>query len=67
MIDETVGGVDVMLNFGATDGPADSHEFRIEGGKLRTVHTMTAIGDAPSSAFVLPKIEIKTFEKEPDY
>ncbi len=65
VIDETVGGVDVMLNFGAMDGPADSHEFRIEGGRLRTVHTMTAIGDAPSDAF--PRIEIKTFEKEPDY
>ena len=29
-----MGGVDVMLTFAAADGPADSHEFRIESGKV---------------------------------
>jgi len=41
VIDETVGAVDVMLTFGSL---ADSHEFRLEGGKLRFIHTMTECG-----------------------
>ncbi|KAK0716224.1 hypothetical protein B0H67DRAFT_582653 [Lasiosphaeris hirsuta] len=41
VIDETVGAVDVMLTFASL---ADSHEFRVEGGKLRFVHTMTPMG-----------------------
>lgn len=41
VIDETVGAVDVFLNFGGASGVQDSHEFRVEGGKLRYVHTMT--------------------------
>ncbi|ORY01570.1 hypothetical protein BCR34DRAFT_605860 [Clohesyomyces aquaticus] len=40
VIDETVGAVEVMLDFGKTPLP-DSHEFRVENGKLRFVHTMT--------------------------
>ncbi|OAA59091.1 hypothetical protein SPI_06293 [Niveomyces insectorum RCEF 264] len=40
VIDETVGAVDVMMAF--ADLP-DSHEFRVEGGKLRYVHTMTVM------------------------
>ena len=40
VIDETVGAVDVMLDFGGSKLP-DTHEFRIEGGKIRYVHTMT--------------------------
>ena len=43
VIDETVGAVDVMLDFG-TSGWPDTHEFRIEGGKIRYVHTMTHCG-----------------------
>ncbi|KAK0638598.1 hypothetical protein B0T16DRAFT_309456, partial [Cercophora newfieldiana] len=38
VIDETVGVVDIFLTFGSL---ADSHEFRVEGGKLRFVHTIT--------------------------
>jgi hypothetical protein len=64
VIDETVGTVDVISDFGE-GGPADTHEFRVLGGKLVQAHTMTASGDASSNAF--PKIVIKTFEKEPDY
>ncbi|KAF2470856.1 uncharacterized protein BDR25DRAFT_368482 [Lindgomyces ingoldianus] len=42
VIDETVGAVDVMLDFGGKSGGLpDSHEFRVEGGKIRYVHTMT--------------------------
>ncbi|KAH8663553.1 hypothetical protein BGZ60DRAFT_411598, partial [Tricladium varicosporioides] len=43
VIDETVGTVDVFLNFGGTTGRPDSHEFRIESGKIRFVHTMTVM------------------------
>lgn len=41
IIDETVGTVDVFLNFGGDGGLHDSHEFRVEGGKIRYVHTIT--------------------------
>lgn len=44
VIDETVGAVDVFLNFGGASGIPDSHEFRVENGKLRFVHTMTVMG-----------------------
>lgn len=40
VIDETIGAVDVMMSF--ADLP-DSHDFRVEGGKLRYVHTMTVV------------------------
>jgi hypothetical protein len=44
VIDETLGEVDVFLSFGAgTAGLPDSHEFRVEGGKIRYVHTMTVM------------------------
>lgn len=40
IIDEEVGEVDVFLSF--VSNP-DSHEFRVEGGKLRFVHTLTVM------------------------
>lgn len=43
VIDETVGSVDVLLDFGQSKWP-DSHQFRIEGGKIRYVHTLTHCG-----------------------
>ncbi|KAF2197951.1 hypothetical protein GQ43DRAFT_423537 [Delitschia confertaspora ATCC 74209] len=43
VIDEAYGSVDVMLNMGTHEWP-DSHHFRVEGGKIRYVHTMTACG-----------------------
>jgi hypothetical protein len=39
VIDETVGAVDVISNFGGLG--ADTHEFRIEGGKIVHIHSMT--------------------------
>lgn len=45
VVDEETGSVDVLSNFGKS-GWADSHEFRVEGGKLRYVHTMTECGVA---------------------
>jgi hypothetical protein len=41
VIDETVGAVSVFLTF---ESLPDSHEFRLEGGKLRYVHTLTVMG-----------------------
>jgi hypothetical protein len=38
VIDEAFGTVSVFLNFGAMP---DSHEYRVEGGKLRYVHAIT--------------------------
>ncbi|KAF1851325.1 uncharacterized protein K460DRAFT_412901 [Cucurbitaria berberidis CBS 394.84] len=43
VIDETVGTVDIISDFGKSKWP-DTHEFRVEGGKLRYVHTMTHCG-----------------------
>ncbi|KAK3370688.1 hypothetical protein B0H63DRAFT_319553 [Podospora didyma] len=47
VIDETVGAVDVFLSFA---GIPDSHEFRVEGGKLRFVHTLTVMTARSSSS-----------------
>ncbi|KAH9909564.1 hypothetical protein F4778DRAFT_711872 [Xylariomycetidae sp. FL2044] len=41
VIDETLGAVDVFIDFSTVP---DSHEFRVEAGKLRYVHTITVMG-----------------------
>jgi hypothetical protein len=41
VIDETVGSANVLCVFQTMRNAPDSHEFRLEGGKLRYVHTMT--------------------------
>lgn len=43
VVDEVLGTVDIFLNFGGEGGLPDSHEFRVEGGKLRYVHTLTVM------------------------
>ncbi|KAI5924427.1 hypothetical protein F4810DRAFT_700760 [Camillea tinctor] len=40
VIDETIGAVDVFIDFASLP---DSHEFRVEGGKIRFVHTLTVM------------------------
>ncbi|KAI1841496.1 hypothetical protein JX265_009937 [Neoarthrinium moseri] len=42
VIDESKGSVDLFMTF--ADNLPDSHEFRLEGGKLRYVHTLTVMG-----------------------
>ncbi len=42
VIDETLGTVDIFLTFGSIP---DSHEFRVEKGKIRYVHTMSVMGN----------------------
>lgn len=46
VIDETVGAVDIMVHFNSLP---DSHEFRVEGGKLRYVHTITVMSGSKKS------------------
>src|SRR6185295_12221540 len=46
VVDETIGAVVVFCTFGAGNpnggsGAPDAHLFRVEGGKLRYVHTLT--------------------------
>ncbi|KAI0490329.1 hypothetical protein F4859DRAFT_500730 [Xylaria cf. heliscus] len=41
IIDETLGAVDVFIDFATVP---DSHEFRVEKGKIRFVHTITVMG-----------------------
>lgn len=41
VIDEVMGTVDIFMTFGSIP---DSHEFRVENGKLRFVHTMSVMG-----------------------
>ncbi|KAF2450508.1 hypothetical protein P171DRAFT_426868 [Karstenula rhodostoma CBS 690.94] len=45
VVDEALGSVDVLLDFGNSKWP-DSHLFRVEGGRLRYVHTLTHCGRA---------------------
>jgi hypothetical protein len=43
VIDETVGSVSVLCKMGEMRDAPDSHEFRVEEGRLRYVHTMTVM------------------------
>lgn len=42
VVDETMGSVNVLCVFQTMGNAPDSHELRLEGGKIRYVHTMTA-------------------------
>lgn len=50
VVDQEYGTVDIIMDFGGTEGNwgagglPDSHEFRVEGGKLRYVHTLSSCG-----------------------
>ncbi|KAB5540337.1 hypothetical protein GE09DRAFT_1037575 [Coniochaeta sp. 2T2.1] len=41
VVDETVGSVDVLCSFDSLGSLPDSHEIRVEGGKVKYVHTIT--------------------------
>ncbi|KAF2004214.1 hypothetical protein P154DRAFT_587822 [Amniculicola lignicola CBS 123094] len=44
VVDEEAGSANVLCDFGAMrSGAPDSHEIRLEGGKLRFVHTLTVM------------------------
>lgn len=42
VVDEAKGSVDMFMTF--SDSLPDSHEFRVEGGRIRYVHTLTVMG-----------------------
>lgn len=45
VIDETIGSVDVLCSFDSLDPDMpDSHEVRVEDGKVKYVHTVTVYG-----------------------
>ncbi|KAK3349490.1 hypothetical protein B0T25DRAFT_457677 [Lasiosphaeria hispida] len=44
VIDESMGSVSILLVWEHMMMAADSHEFRLEGGKVRYIHTMTECG-----------------------
>ncbi|KAF2970474.1 hypothetical protein GQX73_g3092 [Xylaria multiplex] len=43
VIDETVGSVEVLCSFDSLGSLPDSHEIRLEGGKVKYVHTVTVM------------------------
>jgi hypothetical protein len=49
IVDEVVGSAEVLCSFSAVGNIPDSHELRIENGKIRYVNTITlcAIDDGP--------------------
>ncbi|KAK3315543.1 hypothetical protein B0H66DRAFT_346836 [Apodospora peruviana] len=54
VIDETLGVVDVISNFGIL-GP-DSHEFRIVNGTIRHIHSMTLCSPVANCGLEVPAI-----------
>ncbi|KAK3370503.1 hypothetical protein B0H63DRAFT_552532 [Podospora didyma] len=54
VIDETVGVVSVLLEFGSIGNAPDSHLFRVEGGKLRFIHTLTYCEKKPNCGYTIP-------------
>lgn len=53
VVDEEYGSANVLCDFGAMrSGAPDSHEVRLENGKLRFVHTMTVMTARNSSSNV---------------
>lgn len=43
VIDEVMGSVDVLCSFDSLGNMPDSHEIRVEGGKVKYVHTITVL------------------------
>ncbi|GAB1317841.1 hypothetical protein MFIFM68171_08051 [Madurella fahalii] len=54
VIDETVGVASLLLEFGSIGNAPDSHKFRVEGGKLRFIHTMTYCEEKPNCGYTIP-------------
>ena len=54
VIDEEVGSVNVIANFGIL-GP-DSHEFHIMDGKIRSIHAMTLCRPNPDCGLAIPDL-----------
>jgi hypothetical protein len=50
VIDESMGSASVLCVFQTMSNAPDSHEIRLEGGKLRYVHTMTVMRSSKTTA-----------------
>ncbi len=57
VIDESVGAVSVMMLLSGFGNAPDSHLFRLEGGKLHRVHTMTYCEKKPNCGLSNTKLE----------
>lgn len=57
VIDESVGVVSILLEFGSIGNAPDSHEFRVEKGKLRYIHTMTYCEKKPNCGYNRPPMD----------
>ncbi len=51
VIDESVGAVSMLLEFGGFGNAPDSHQFRIEAGKLKRIHAFTYCEKKPNCGF----------------
>lgn len=51
VVDESMGSVSVLCLFQTMGNASDSHEFKLEEGKIRYVHTMTVF----KSSFIIGK------------
>ncbi len=58
IVDEDMGAVVGLMNFGSETGLPDSHIFRLENGKIRYVHTLT-VCTIPDCGFPPPKEKVK--------
>jgi hypothetical protein len=58
VVDEALGAVAVVSNFGAGASP-DVHTFRVEKGKLRYVHTITACSTTNCGLKLSPEIQAR--------
>lgn len=58
VVDETLGAVAVLSHFGANSSP-DVHTFRVEKGKLRYVHTITACKVSNCGLKLSPEIQAR--------
>ncbi len=62
VIDETMGSISVLCVFEHLWDAPDSHQFRLENGKVRYIHTMTladssgGIPPAAAAAATVPRI-----------
>ncbi len=56
VIDENYGTVSILTYFGGLGNAPDSHEFRVEGGKLRFIHTMTYCGSKFNCGLTRPAV-----------
>lgn len=51
IVDETIGAVAVRLRFGGPEGLSDAHIFRVENGRIASIHTITNCNGQPNCGF----------------